>query len=277
VFDLRRARQRKEAFDALKDRGPVTRLDLAFDRGERVVIGYLRYGFVGVCAVVALVAAVVRPEPGVAVAAAALAAVAQVMLAVAVLGVTSLGVVFWSVLRAVLVRARALPPPTERPHVLPLPPPIERDAEGQVRVRGVVRVSAPLTSPVGGAPCAAFRVVGEAPGGRVDDAGLTSFEVVGDAGEHVVVRGGVGTVVLDVDAHARVVRPDGQLARFLEERGAFPALGPVRLAEAVLAPGDRVVVEGRAEETLHADGYRDMRATLVLRDAPDAPLVIRRG
>ncbi len=132
-------------------------------------------------------------------------------------------------------------------------------------------------SPVGHERCAAFRVVGDAPGGAIDDAGIAPFEVVGDDGEVCVVSECVGTVSIEPESPARTVRPDDALRAFLDERGAYCELGAVRLSEAVLREGDAVIVDGVADDTLRSDGYRDSRTVRALRDVPGAPLVIRRA
>jgi uncharacterized membrane protein len=277
VYDLRRARWRKKAFEVLENRETIRCLGRLTDRADRLVIGYVRFGFVGLCVTAALVTWVSTPKPATALTAAVFAAFAQILLAVAALGVTSLGVVIGSALGRLVARGRAPPPSQKRKRVAPLSPPMARDAPGQVRVAGTVRVTDPVPPPLGGAPCAAFRLVGEAPGGLVDDAALTSFEVLGDGGKLVVVQGKLATVMLDIPSPPRVVRPDTRLTRFLEDRGVFPEREPLRLAEAVLVSGDRVVVMGRGEEALRGEGYRGALTTLVMRDARDGPLVTRRG
>lgn len=145
-----------------------------------------------------------------------------------------------------------------------------------VRLRGRVRVTEPIPSPLAHAPCAAFRLVGEGPLGPVDDAGGTSFELTTEGGP-VRVELGRGSVDVPVEAVARTVRPDRSLARFLEERGIYPDRGPVRLAEGLLRDGDVVEVEGQLDSELASDGYRGTHRIRVLREHPGAPLRVRKA
>lgn len=156
----------------------------------------------------------------------------------------------------------------------------DRDARATTEVgtiRGRVRVTTSMKSPLSHVPVAAFRLVGEGPLGSIDDAGGTSFEVVPESGAAARVDLDHGAVDLVVDDTPRVVRPDAGLKRFLAERGVFPDLGAIRLAEAVLRDGDEVVVEGPFEEVSGSDGYRGARTRKVFRERDGAPLVVRRA
>lgn len=170
--------------------------------------------------------------------------------------------------------------PTVRPRSLPRVLPIDDRAllaESElVEVRGIVRVKQPVASPLGHKPAAAWRVVGDAPLGEIDDAGATRFEVVDGEGQAIEIDPAHAYVALEVDEAPRMVRPDAPLEQYLVERGLAPDGASLRLAETVLADGDPVVVEGAIEVVNEPDGYRDARPKSRMRERPGAPLLIRR-
>jgi hypothetical protein len=277
LHDLRHARDRKAALPLLRAVAGH-RAEWLAEAIERVLIAYVRWGFALLTGVAFVVGLIEVSSVNGAIVVACLAAGAQILVVVALVGVVSAISVLVRVFAAIarpLGRSRSAPP--ERRQVLPLPAPVAAATTDRERFVGRVRCRSPLVSPVGHERCAAFRVVGDAPGGAIDDAGLAPFELVDDDGEVCVVSEAAGTVLLDPESPARTVRPDDALRAFLDERGAYCELGAVRLAEAVLREGDRVIIDGVADATQRADGYRDSRIVHVLRDMPGAPLVIRRA
>lgn len=277
LHDLRRAHDRKTALPLLRAVAS-SRVEWLTDAVERVLVGYVRWGFGLVTFAAFIVGRVELSSTGGAVLIAGLAAVAQVFVVVVLVGLVSAISVIVRIVAAIarpFGRERASKP--GRRQVLPLPAPVAAATTERQRFAGRVRCRSPLMSPVGHERCAAFRIVGDAPGGVIDDSGIAPFEIVGEDGEVCVVAEAVGTVSLELENSARTVRPDDALRMFLDERGAYCELGVVRLAEAVLQEGDRVVVDGVADDTLRADGYRDSRIVRVLRDVPGAPLVIHRA
>ncbi len=277
LHDLRRAHERKTALPLLRAVAS-NRAEWLAETVERVLVGYVRWGFALLTGVAFVAGWVETSATAGGVLVACLAAIAQVVLVVALVGVVSaisvLARVFSAVARP-LGRAGAASP--ARRQVLPLPAPVAAATTERQSFTGRVRCRTPLLSPVGHERCAAFRIVGDAPGGAIDDAGIAPFEVIGEDGAVCVVAECVGTVSLELESPARTVRPDEALRAFLDERGAYSELGAVRLAEAVLREGEAVTVEGVADDTVRADGYRDSRIVRVLRDVPGAPLVIRRA
>ncbi len=276
LHDLRRSHDRKIALPLLRAT-PTPRSDWLVDAAERVLLGYLRWGF-ALLTFVALVLGWLRvgSMPG-AVFLALLAAAAQIVLVLLFVGLVS-GVALFGRVFAAIARplGRDAEPPARRA-VLPLPPPALVESAERRTFRGRVRCARPLLSPVGHERCAAFRVVGETPGGVIDDGGLAPFDVVDDEGTVCVLDEGAGVVALEPAWPVRTLRPDDALRAFLDERGAFCALGPVRLGESVLRDGEFVLVEGVAATERRAEGYRGQREVTVLRDAPGAPLVLRRA
>lgn len=143
-----------------------------------------------------------------------------------------------------------------------------RELRGRVRQTGTT-----LRSPLGQVDCVAWRLVGSGPVGDVDDARAVAFDVVGEDGSVVRVEPSPATLAVEVEGPPSEVEPPAALADFLAERGVYPERGPVRLAEAVLEEGARVVVEGNLEAGAAPDGSQPAP---VMRERPGAPLVIRR-
>jgi hypothetical protein len=122
----------------------------------------------------------------------------------------------------------------------------EEPAVRGARVRGRVRtVDEPVVSPRG-FRCAAFRVVGQAAWGDVDDA----------VAARLVVDTEWGPVELD-PATTVFELPAGAPSASTQTLPHFPP-GPVpaRLAESLLLDGDEVELEGAVEERMVPDGYR---------------------
>lgn len=156
----------------------------------------------------------------------------------------------------------------------PAPPPVVDGVERGTRVEGVVRTRGTLRSPLTETACAAFRVRGATQVAELDDAGVTTFDVVTAEGEEVAVAEGGATVELEV-GETQVMKPHGALRAFLKDRGAL-ADGPGRFAESLLRDGDEVVVEGAVESHVTGDTYRGTRDTRSIVEAPGIPRVIRR-
>ena len=277
LHDLRRAHDRKTALPLLRAVAS-SRAEWLGEFVERGLVAYVRWGFALLTGAAFLIGLIDTQSTGLAMVVALIAAGAQTLLVVVLVGLVSavsvLARVFAAIVRPL---ARGGVPRPLRRQVLPLPAPVATATIERKRFHGRVRCANPLVSPLGHERCAAFRVVGDAPGGAIDDSGIAPFEVVGDDGEICVIAESAGTLSIEPESSARTVRPDDALRSFLEERGAYCELGAVRLAEAVLRDGDRVIVDGVPDDVLHADGYRDSRVVQVLRDVPGAPLVIRRS
>lgn len=245
---------------------------------ERLMTWYARYGI----ALVTVVGTLVGYAQTKHVLGTVLAGVASLWLAVALFFVAT-GLVFalafiakillftgLSTLRLLGLRRRHLP------RILAIDDQDLSPEHDTQELRGRVHVPAPLRSPLRHLPCAAFRIAGEGPLGDVDDAEMTTFEVTTDEGDRVEVQGPTGSIAIEVKSEPRLLRPDAELSDFLEERGAFPDRGPVRLAEASVRDGDEVVVQGAVETVTRPDGYRGQATVKVMRERPGAPLVLRR-
>jgi len=164
----------------------------------------------------------------------------------------------------------------ERPRVRPAEVALLAAPGACATFRGRVRARAALPSPLAGAPCVAWRLVGGTPSSAIDDGGGASFEVIADDGRVAEVALGAAVIALAVEAAPRPVEPGPALTEFLAAR-AVARGEPLRLAEAVLRDGDPVEIEGRAEGAVRPEGYRGTATVQRFRDHPDAPLVIRRG
>ena len=265
---------------------------------DRAFAGYIRYGVAFVCATTAIATVAETGWVELGVIAGALALLVQAVLlgagfalfgAAALLGrlIRSLGTPKLSPQATATLPTVAIHPvlgatnaaiaaDAANPMEMVPAAPSSAAAGDRLALRGTVRVAQPITSPLGHAACAAFRVVGDGPLGVVDDGGVTAFEIVGDHGV-AEIRAGAAAIGLDVTKVPAVVRPDVALRRFLAERGIFPEMGPLRLAESVLADGEEVEVVGQAEMRRRAEGYRGQAERLVLSGTVDAPLEIRRG
>lgn len=132
---------------------------------------------------------------------------------------------------------------------------------------GTLRVTRAVSSPLSHVACAAYRLVGTAPGGDVDEASAGELRLEADDGRVVSVDARQAQVRL---APPRppfpVVRPDAALMRLLAERALEPTRGPVALAERVLRDGDRVRVRGTLGTTRSGESYRgDASETVVMR------------
>jgi hypothetical protein len=168
-------------------------------------------------------------------------------------------------------RKQATVPMPVRVAAYPAPSPEAR----RVRVRGRVRAREVLESPLEGAPCVAYRIVGTDGWAEIDDAGACDFVLDTEDGEvHVVA--GPATVDLPVARPARVGKTLARLDELLRRRLADPASPRLRLSEAVLAPGDVVEVEATPTDRVATSGYRGARGVRVFREQDGSPLVIRR-
>lgn len=152
------------------------------------------------------------------------------------------------------------------------PPP--DPGQARVQIRGRIRLLAPVESPLHGAPCAAFRLMGSYGHMAVDDGGVGTFEVVGDPSGDALVEGGDGMVALEPGDPAPVEMVD-RLSVFLEPRSVTSGSAGIRLSESLLRDDDPVVVEATPEERPRPDGYRGATPQRVLVDRPGSPLVIR--
>jgi hypothetical protein len=158
-------------------------------------------------------------------------------------------------------------------------PPPRPPAKGVETLRGRARAVRTFESPVRGLPCVAARVVGETFGGIVDDSAATTFELVvdGDSEDDAyLVELGEAVVEARVVGEPREVEPSARLLAFLDRRGLFGEHGPVRVVEAVIAPGDHVEVSGVVAERTRDETYRTMGHVRYFRERPGAPLVIRK-
>lgn len=147
-------------------------------------------------------------------------------------------------------------------------PPIPTDL--RETIEGRVVASRVETPPFGDKAGVAWRIVGEAPGGRIDEGRVVEFDLETDDGDlvRVDVAGGALAALSRAAPH-RIELTDEQ-AEYLDARGAQTALGPVELGVTVLVPGQRAVVAGWFEERAAADGYRGTRVSRVLTGRPIA-------
>ncbi len=145
-------------------------------------------------------------------------------------------------------------------------------------VRGRVRCAHPLTAPITRRACVAFRLLGHAPFGPVDDARLAPFEVVTDEGP-VQLEGTAATVALENFGKPLTLKlKDQPIVDFLQPRGLCLAAGEATLEEAILRVGDEVIIEGSFDEIAQPDGYRGTASVLrVFKDIPGSPLIIKRA
>lgn len=127
---------------------------------------------------------------------------------------------------------------------------------------GTVRALRPVTAPVSGRRCAAYRIAGKGPSGVIDDADVGQIEIVGRFG--CVRVDGDALLKLEVEREPEPASVGPALEAFLRARGAFPTGAEVRLAEAVLLDGDRVSVQGAGEARVVARGMRAEEEVLVL-------------
>lgn len=141
-------------------------------------------------------------------------------------------------------------------------------------VRGRVALLEPVRSPLGGARCAAFRLVGRAGPIEIDDAGIGRFEVVVEGEPRAVVSVGAAGVLLEVAVPTSVESTE-RLVEFLRPRGV-ESTEPVRAAEAILRDGDPVLVVGGAtrEPRAQESGYRSTVQVMAFEDTVDEPVWI---
>ncbi|MCB9616831.1 MAG: hypothetical protein H6722_30730 [Sandaracinus sp.] len=143
------------------------------------------------------------------------------------------------------------------------------EARRGIRLEGVVRAAGPLLrSPGSGAACVAVRLRGVTRGARVDDALVVPFELETPDGPVRVT----GSDVLVAFEPGPAEHP--ATGEWLQARGLKPSEGP-SLGEALVRPGDRIVVWGRAEEGLKQGGYRGAQETrIVALDDAEGPLLL---
>jgi len=184
------------------------------------------------------------------------------------------GVFGWVVLRPMVV-ARQSGPTLEL--AIHTPTPGKRSDEAR-RLRGRVRILEGVPAPVSGEPCAAFRVVGHAHGGQIDDAGGGVIEIVpeSDDGPPVRIDLSAATISIDVANPPRVVQASPGLGRFLEERWLFPDAGPIRIAEATLVDGDSIELDAVILEETTPQGYRQTKVAHVAEDQAATRAIVRR-
>jgi len=141
---------------------------------------------------------------------------------------------------------------------------------------GQVRAETLLRSPLAHSDCVAYRIVGRGPMGPIDEGAGCAFQLELDDGAMLRVETNPSSIDVVVSDEARALRPDAELSRFLEARGAFPERGPLHLAEGVIRDGDRVVVEGTMVDVRADDGYRGRRVERTVRETEHTALTIRR-
>lgn len=143
--------------------------------------------------------------------------------------------------------------------------------------RVVGAVSTPVTSPLEGRACVAFRLTGRVGDFAVDDADAVAFVVETHDGRRALVEPSRAALALPTGP-GRSLRAGAHdaLRAFLSARGIRADVDGAALWESTLAEGDALEIEG-ALDLLDAEGaYRDV-ATLVLRDREARPLTIRRA
>ncbi len=181
----------------------------------------------------------------------------------------------WVGLRALFGLASA-PKETHLGLAIHMPLPAPRSPEAR-RLRGRVRLLAPVSAPLSGVQVAAFRLTGDAWGGPVDDAGGGVIDVVpDDGGTPIRVDLSAATIALDVEETAGAVPATDTLARFLEERWLYPGRGTVHVAEALLDDGDPIELDAIVIAENTAEGYRQTRTVQVAEDHADTGTIVRR-
>lgn len=144
-------------------------------------------------------------------------------------------------------------------------------------MRGVVKARTPLRAPLSGRACAAYRLVGDAASGPIDDAALGELELELSDGTRAVLSTSAASVDLPVPGARVAVEGNDALSTFLADRSVPRSAARVRLAEAVLADGDEVEIEGAATiEHTQSDGYRQTTPILRLEPPPGGCVRIRR-
>jgi hypothetical protein len=156
----------------------------------------------------------------------------------------------------------------------PLPAPRAPTAR---RIRGRVRLVAPVIAPLSGERVAAFRLLGNAFGGEVDDSGGGVIEVdPDDGGAPIRIDLSAATIALDVDDSDDAVTPSEELRHFLTERWLYPDAGPVRVAEASLVDGDPIELDAVVSAEATPEGYRQTKVAQVAEDRADTGAIVRR-
>ncbi len=142
-------------------------------------------------------------------------------------------------------------------------------------VEGRVHLVGPITSLLGHRPCGAYRLFGEGPMGPIDDGAGGRFEV---HGPHGIARVDASRATLDlpIAKPALTIRLDAALRRFLDARGVYTSLGPVRLSEATLQEGDMVEVSGVAHPRTEAGALRTHQRVLEFSEANGPRLTVKR-
>jgi len=175
--------------------------------------------------------------------------------------------------------------------------PIEEATDGVVHVAGVVRPAGDVVrAPATGRSCVAFQLVVREPSRGVyvnvliasdarpfvltDDSGEAMVDLIG--GPFRLIGDQRGTMWCTAEADT----PEMQVLRELLDIATVPTttlLGfakRLRYREVVLLEGDDVSVVGRGERVVAVQGerlgYRDLPSRLVMRGAPDEPLIIGR-
>ena len=263
ALDLRSPRERVLLVQALSGVPSAERRDGWLSRG---IAGYMHWGIPGVAALVFVGgAASVNLAFGL--------VVAMFAVGVQALGLVVVGGLLFLAQSAIQSAAERRPRSRTPRKLSPVAGP--RPA-GYRTLSGTIRAVTPARSPLSHAACAAFRLRGEAPLGAVDDAGGARFALELADGERILVDARQAWIDVPVREAPRVVRPDAELRRFLEERGLAPECGPVRLAEVRLEEGDRVKVSGPLDARADADGYRGQKTTRTI-GGPEGILQPLRG
>jgi hypothetical protein len=141
------------------------------------------------------------------------------------------------------------------------------ETSGGTTIEGRVVAIDTMDPPFGGGRAVAWRVAGEAPGGRIDEGGARDFELVTDGGERIRVEAG-GSVFTRLDpSRPAPLELTPEQASYLDARGAQTEHGEVRLQVMVLREGDRAAVTGTIDERAVPDGYRGTRTGRVVSGA----------
>jgi hypothetical protein len=145
------------------------------------------------------------------------------------------------------------------------------DTANRTVIRGIVRASKTIRSPLEGSECVAFCLAGDG----VSDAAFTRFEIDVDGGGRAVVEGEDASVEIPTGMHT-LHSATPQLREFLRTRFVFRNPESLPLVEALLRDGDEVEIEGTWTPAPQPELYRDVEWVKVFREEPGSPLIIRR-
>lgn len=165
---------------------------------------------------------------------------------------------------------------SSRPHGVKILSPARNEPDivhtaNRTTVRGTVRATRIMRSPIEGHECVAFCLAGDG----VSDAAFTRFEIEVEGGGRAVVDGRDASIELPTGVHA-LHGATPALREFLRARFVFRNPATIPLAEGVLADGDEVEIEGTWTPAAQPELYRDVEWVKVFREEPGSPLIIRR-